>query len=280
MQPPGFGGPPPGWYPDPSGEKAWRWWDGSRWTEHASNPSSSLGPYGYGSEPGPASFGHQGVVVDPGTLEYFAAEQRSAPWGKRAFAAYVAVVTLMLIGAWAQRSHLRDIFHTLRVEIDTGVRQPTDQTAGFSGITSLALVLDVPFYVFMLVWQYRAARAARFLGLAATHSPGLGAGAWFIPVVNFWFPYQALRDCLPPDSPGRRTVVRLWAFFVVLVVLNPVCTVLAVVASPAAFLVGAVISVTAGVGFSLSGIRLVQQVTDAHRQLITPSSHRSDLPSA
>jgi hypothetical protein len=27
-------GPVAGWYTDPSGEAAWRWWDGERWTEH------------------------------------------------------------------------------------------------------------------------------------------------------------------------------------------------------------------------------------------------------
>ena len=29
---------PPGWYPDPSGVHHWRWWDGYRWTGHASGP--------------------------------------------------------------------------------------------------------------------------------------------------------------------------------------------------------------------------------------------------
>lgn len=31
--------PPPGWYPDPHGSGQ-RWWDGTRWTEHAQAPPS------------------------------------------------------------------------------------------------------------------------------------------------------------------------------------------------------------------------------------------------
>lgn len=27
--------PRPGWYPDPAGEKPYRWWDGNAWTYHA-----------------------------------------------------------------------------------------------------------------------------------------------------------------------------------------------------------------------------------------------------
>ena len=27
----GWSLPPPGWYPDPSGQPAWRWWDGAAW---------------------------------------------------------------------------------------------------------------------------------------------------------------------------------------------------------------------------------------------------------
>ncbi|QWY84735.1 hypothetical protein SEA_YUNGMONEY_49 [Gordonia phage YungMoney] len=30
-------GPPPGWYADPDGAAAQRWWDGREWTEHRQN---------------------------------------------------------------------------------------------------------------------------------------------------------------------------------------------------------------------------------------------------
>jgi hypothetical protein len=28
---------PPAWHPDPNGLARWRWWDGSRWTEHTAD---------------------------------------------------------------------------------------------------------------------------------------------------------------------------------------------------------------------------------------------------
>lgn len=34
--------PPPGWYPDPSGQAAHRWWDGSRWTDHLGTPPQAI----------------------------------------------------------------------------------------------------------------------------------------------------------------------------------------------------------------------------------------------
>jgi len=33
---------PPGWHPDPGGDNRWRWWDGTRWTEHVSEPDSPV----------------------------------------------------------------------------------------------------------------------------------------------------------------------------------------------------------------------------------------------
>ena len=44
-RPPGMPGmpgmPAPGWYPDPTGRSAWRFWDGGRWSEHVTPASGS-----------------------------------------------------------------------------------------------------------------------------------------------------------------------------------------------------------------------------------------------
>jgi uncharacterized RDD family membrane protein YckC len=36
--------PPPGWYPDPSGQPALRWWDGTAWTAHLAQPQPPIAP--------------------------------------------------------------------------------------------------------------------------------------------------------------------------------------------------------------------------------------------
>jgi hypothetical protein len=68
--------------------------------------------------------------------------------------------------------------------------------------------------VVTLVWQHRAASAARALGFRNTHSPGWGVGSWFVPIVNLWFPYQAIRDCLPLDDANRALILQWWLAYV------------------------------------------------------------------
>jgi hypothetical protein len=192
-----------------------------------------------------------------------------APWARRAFAWYVVVIATGLLLAWAERSSMRQIFHELRVQSSTGVAQPgLNRSVGRTDLLSVAnLVVIAPFYVLLLMWQYRAAKTARLLDLPAAHSPGLGVGSWFIPVVNFWFPYQALRDCLPPGDPDRRAVHRMWTCFISLIILNLITEVLLWTGNGAG-LVFSIIAVALGVGFAAYGIRTVRAITSAHRRLL------------
>jgi hypothetical protein len=192
-----------------------------------------------------------------------------APWARRAFAWYVIVIASGLLLAWAERSSMRQIFHELRVQESTGVAQPgVSGSVGRTDLLSVVnLVVITPFYIVVLVWQYRAAKTARLLALPAAHSPGLGVGSWFIPVVNFWFPYQALRDCLPPGHADRDAVSRMWTCYIAVLIVNLVTEGL-LWAGNGAGLVLSVIALALGVGFAVNGIRTVRSITSAHRQLL------------
>ncbi|MEV6349508.1 DUF2510 domain-containing protein [Actinoplanes sp. NPDC051851] len=77
---------PAGWYADPSGLPATRWWDGRAWTDHV-QPGGAVRPpagglYGYyptAAPSGPATPGpHTVPVTDPESAEIFAARASGA----------------------------------------------------------------------------------------------------------------------------------------------------------------------------------------------------------
>src|SRR5687768_7709639 len=67
--------PEPGWYPDPAHDSAWRWWDGTAWTQQTAAPSGAVAPAS------PAA-------------DVVAQETSLARWAKIALVAY-AVITLL-----------------------------------------------------------------------------------------------------------------------------------------------------------------------------------------
>ncbi len=273
--------PPPGWYPDPWAQKPWRWWDGGRWTGHVADPSNNPGS-GPGAPVAPGPWPSAPVatgfpVASPEVA--FHAESAMTPWAERAFAWYAVVVAVGLLVAWSESSHFRQVFHELRVQASTGVA-PTGLHSSVLRTDLLGLVnlaVAAPFYVGVLMWQHRAATMARRLGLPAVRSAGLGVGSWFIPVVNLWFPYQALRDCLPPGHADRPTVGRLWTCFITLIVVTPIADVLMWVGTPVA-LVFAAAAMALGVGFAYFGIRTVRAVAAAHQGLITGTEGVPPVP--
>jgi Protein of unknown function (DUF2510) len=74
--------PPQGWYPDPDGNRALRWWDGTAWAAHTQplpDPQPGAAPFGAG--PGPAAQQPRRLAFTPDP-EY-GQFPRQEPWRPR-----------------------------------------------------------------------------------------------------------------------------------------------------------------------------------------------------
>jgi hypothetical protein len=88
-----------------------------------------------------------------------------------------------------------------------------------ASLCAIALpVLDVPAgfgscvaLVMFMVWLYRARINADGRGWPQRESPGWAIGAWFVPVVNLWLPFQIMADIwragLPPEERANRAIL-------------------------------------------------------------------------
>jgi hypothetical protein len=293
--------------------KAWRWWDGTGWTSYASDPSppSSTGTAGapaapsypaypnYPSYPGytgyptyPSYPGYTGYPTYPAygpssgstATAALEVERRSSVWALRAIPVYVVCQVAAQALQWGNRTNLRDSFHRLRVQIDTGVVQQHANLNGSPGrqaASDLLVLAAGAAAILFLVWQYRAAGTARQLSLPAAHSPAMGVGGWFIPVVNFWFPYQALRDCFPPGDPGRRLVLRMWLGWVAIAVAGVVNIVTIFVGpNPTSGLGLVATAITAALIVTVGTLlfRIVRQVGETHGRLAAASGNGHHQP--
>ncbi len=251
--------PPPGWHPDPSGQPGWRWWDGIRWTQHTAPPVP----------PGPAW---------PGGPDPYGAVTLQA--GQARLDRYIAIgvlvwAALSVVGVLVNASdanYYRALWHWWHavlhaVSLHETAPRPPARPLG-SSLFSLAglvlLAIEIPYFI----WQYRAASVARALGYPMRHSPGWGVGCWFIPVVNLWMPYQAVRDCLPAGHPARRRILQAWVVLLAIVVVLNSATVVALVGAPR---VGAVLVVVTAAAYAFVGLttrRFVLAIAADHREAV------------
>jgi len=185
--PPGM---PPGWYPDPWYPASMRYWDGRQWTLHAqaamatSNPLDIVGGRKAADRAGTA-FAVQGAC-----------------------AAAIAFVYPLTFASF---------FHAIQRSADTD--RPVSGFPGGSsfalgsGAAQLAGLASLVCTVVIVIWASKATTNARALGRATTHSPGWAIAGWFVPIINFWYPYQVVRDLLPEGHPARPLVARWWALY-------------------------------------------------------------------
>ena len=218
----GYPGAPPGWYDDPAGGPGQRWWDGYSWSEATVLPQHPPPPpwTGAAAPQGPASQVAPWAVASE-RLNTFTTTQRvddergMVPVARFAVAVPGVYYLVTLLLQRVNADQLRSAGHQFRIDwrdAQQGITPP-QYHATSSSFTPIGLVVGlvaVVAVVFACIWQHKAASAGRALGIPSQFSPAWGVGCWFVPVVNLWMPYLAVRDCLPPEHPHRPRVLHWW----------------------------------------------------------------------
>jgi hypothetical protein len=192
--------PPAGWYPDPEARgTTWRWWDGTRWSAPA---------YGYG--------GGYGAVVPAVVLErYRAATSKFGSWLRWAMLANLLSFVVIAIGvALVFRGNFFD-------RVDGPISGETQFSGSFLAIQLVSLPLNLVSFAYvgsLIAWIYQAGKFAEARGWPASRGRTLGAFSVLIPVVNLWWPYEAVRDSYPPGS-APPVLLKWWVSYLV----TPIC---------------------------------------------------------
>ncbi len=235
--------PPAGWYQDPHGARAWRYWDGTAWTDHVSEwPVAAAVPQ-----------------LSP--EERVAEERRWARYARWAFVAFAPVqIAAQVLGALKFDRTYHGTLLTDDAPRSTSLFDPpaigVPQVLCSLAVLGLTLVLAY--------WTMQAARAAQAQGITIARSPGWTMGGWFIPILNLWWPPQSIRSF----AEDRRSlpVVGWWICFIVATVAAVTATIVAGAEDVTASIPFLVVGAAAVVSFSVLGIQLVNLVLDVHER--------------
>jgi hypothetical protein len=223
----GYPGAPPGWYPDPAGGPGQRWWDGYAWTESTVLPqqpppppwASASPPQGPPTTIAPWAEASQrlSTFTTAGLVDN---ELRLAPLARFAIVLPPLCWLFFLIETRINAHALLNVGNQFRLDWRDARAEKTPPT--YHGVTPnygafffLFIVLSAAALIVFYVWQHRAASAGRALDIPSRHSPAWGVGAWFVPIANFWIPYCAIRDCLPPGDARRARVLHWWIAYLI-----------------------------------------------------------------
>ncbi len=191
-------------------------------------------------------------------------ERKAGVWAKRAFTGlFIAKVLSGLVSILIFDSFIDDV----RRAADTGA---TDQSSvsGWQILNMPVSILLVLAFIGVVMWTYKAATVASKLNYPARHSTTWAILGWIVPIINFWFPYQSVRDCLAPGNSERRTVKRWWVLYLVGSFTWLVAVVVAVVAGLAIALALALPCIVVNALELQAALRVVDAVGADHAEAI------------
>ena len=284
----GYPGAPPGWYQDPAGGPGQRWWDGYAWTESTVLPqqpppppwAAAVTPHGPPAQMPPWAVAPDRLTTDSAT-QRVDDERRMVPLARFAVAIPAVYLLVVLLLQRANAAQLRSAGHQFRIDFNDAQHNITPPpyhppSNSYAPVGLLVGLLTVAAIVIACIWQHKAARAGRTLGIPSHYSPAWGVGCWFVPVVNLWMPYAAVRDCLPVEHPQRARVLHWWIALLLAGFLTTAADIAAlfstgtglVLSVPAALAAVAVLAWAPGVVVSIAA---------SHQEALAVAGHESGL---
>ena len=230
----------PGWYQDPHGGQAWRYWDGTQWTDHVSAwTNAELTPQ-----------------------QRVAEERRWARYAKCALVAFVPFqVGAQVVGAWQYDHVYRGTLFS-----ESAPKRPDVFEPAWAGATLLlCAVLGLLAILVLGYWCMQAARAAQSQGIPIRRSPGLAMAGWIIPILNLWWPPQTIRS-FARDRDQLRHVVGWWICYIVATLAGIGATIVAGTNDFDAAVPFLVVGATSVLSFALLGVQVVDMVLAVHEQ--------------
>ena len=74
----------------------------------------------------------------------------------------------------------------------------------YAGLGVLQLLTLIVTAIFFCIWNYRVYKNVLALGVSRLqHSPGWAAGAWFVPILNWFRPYQIMQETWKGSEPSN-----------------------------------------------------------------------------
>ncbi len=138
-------------------------------------------------------------------------ERNVAIWARRG---YVTMCVARIASGLISVIAISTLVDGFQRAADTG---STDQTSssGWQALNLPVSILLILGLIAVIFWSYKATTVAAKLNYPARHAPLWAILGWIVPIINFWFPYQCVRDCLAPGNSERKTVGRWWMLYIV-----------------------------------------------------------------
>jgi hypothetical protein len=208
------GPPAAGWYPDPSGAFAHRYWDGATWTGYVDvdgrtmwSPPGAVAATGTGTNGGPRVRGTEGLATALGIVLGVAA-------GALAALVLALVHRFAATVTWQRWNEARDpapLFR--RLDLADGL---------VTGVEIVLALLAIAVLALLVTWTWRVAANASDAGRWRSRlAPGWAIGGWFVPLASLVLPCIVTRACWRAtepavDAPNRasRTIGWWWGTWV------------------------------------------------------------------